>query len=57
MQWNLKNITVLRGVYNRDIGTSPHELVNGRKLRGPRDELYSGKWMKHCKGVSIIMGG
>jgi len=44
---------VLRQVHNRDIGVSPHELVYGRKLRGPLDVLYSGWVDETLQGVSI----
>ena len=35
----------IRQVANRDTGFSPHELVFGRKMRGPLDILYAG-WVE-----------
>ncbi len=35
----------IRQVVNRDTGFSPHELVFGRKMRGPLDIVYAG-WVE-----------
>ncbi len=35
----------IRRVANRSTGFSPHELVFGRKMRGPLDLLYAG-WVE-----------
>ncbi len=37
----------IRQVVNRDTGFSPHELVFGRRMRGPLDLLYAG-WVCDC---------
>ncbi len=44
---------VLRQVYNRDLGISPHELVYGRKLCGPMDILYTGWIDDSLKGMTV----
>ncbi len=43
----------VRQVACRDTGFSPHELVFGKKMRGPLDLLYAG-WVDECyEGMDI----
>ncbi len=37
----------IRQVANRDTGYSPHDLVFGRRMRGPLDIVYAG-WVEDC---------